>query len=394
MPEQMKVNILLVDDNSTKRLALAAALEGLDLNLVTAASSREALRLVLQHDYAVILLDVQMPEMDGFEFASLIRNRERSKHTPIIFITAHSEAETSALHGYDLGAVDFIFAPVIPEILRAKVNVFIDLAIMRQNLETEIAVRKSVEKAITGLNAELESHAARLEAANKDLESFSYSISHDLRSPLRAIDGFSRVLEEEHAGKLDDEGRRVLGIVREHSKKMEQLIDGLLEFSRLGRKPIVATAIDMTRLTKQVIQELQPGSGHIPAIKLNPLADAMGDPVLIKQVWANLLSNAIKYSSGRERAEIEVGGYGDGAESVFLVKDNGAGFDMRHYDKLFGVFQRLHGVDEFPGTGVGLAIVHRVVTRHGGRVWAEGKIDGGATFYFALPGISSERERA
>jgi signal transduction histidine kinase len=385
MAEEKKVNILLVDDNAIKREALAAALECLDQNLVMAASGREALRLVLQHDFAVILLDVQMPEMNGFEIAALTRERARSKHTPIIFITAYSRAELDSLQGYHLGAVDYIFAPVIPEVLRAKVGVFIDLAVVRKKLEAEVIERKRAQEDITALNAELESRAAQLEVANKELESFSYSVSHDLRAPLRAINGFSLALQEDYGGQLDDEGRRLVGIVHEQSRMMGQLIDDLLEFSRLGRKPLAASSIDMTALAREAVQELQRNFDRMPPVKIHPLAGASGDRALIKQVWVNLLSNAIKFTGGREWPEIEVSSLAGGNETVFSVKDNGAGFDMRYYEKLFGVFQRLHSAEDFPGTGVGLALVQRVVSRHGGRVWAEGAVGKGATFYFALP---------
>ncbi len=381
-----KVSILLVDDNAHKRQAMAAALESLGQDLVLAASSEEALRLALKQDYAVLLLDVQMPDMNGFELARMIRSRARSRHTPIIFITAYSRADLDALQAYTLGAVDYIFSPVVPEILRAKVRVFIDLAVSRKELEAEIAERKRVQDEITALNAELATRAEQLETANRELESFSYSVSHDLRAPLRAINGFSGMLEEEHAGRLDDEGRRLLRVVSDQSRLMGQLIDDLLQFSRLGRQPMAAREIDMTALAEEVKRELgQEGGAGAAALEVRPLERAMGDPALIRQVLINLLSNAIKFSSGRERPQIELSSHRNGTHGVFRVKDNGAGFDMQYYDKLFGVFQRLHRAEDFPGTGVGLALVQRVVSRHGGRVWAEGQVGEGATFYFTLP---------
>jgi light-regulated signal transduction histidine kinase (bacteriophytochrome) len=202
---------------------------------------------------------------------------------------------------------------------------------------------------------------------------------------LRAIDGFSRILQEDYAGKLDDESRRLLGVIRDSSKRMGELIDDLLEFSRLGRKPLSTDTIDMTRLVEEVIGELQMSGEKPPKLVLGALQPAQGDAMLIKRVWANLLSNAVKFSGKREQPVIEVSGHESGAESVYCVKDNGAGFDMQYYNKLFSVFQRLHRAEEFPGTGVGLAIVQRVINRHGGRVWAEGKVNEGATFYFAFP---------
>ncbi len=223
------------------------------------------------------------------------------------------------------------------------------------------------------LNDELKSHAAQVEAANKELESFSYSVSHDLRAPLRAIAGFSHMLEEDYGARLDEEGRRLIRVVCDNAHKMGQLIDDLLAFSRVGRNPIAAARIDMEALVRSALHDIgEPATGARAQIEIKPLPEGWGDPALIKQVWVNLLSNAIKFSANRDEPRIEVSAFDDRSDTVYCVKDNGAGFDMRYYDKLFGVFQRLHSADQFPGTGVGLAIVQRVVARHDGRVWAEG----------------------
>jgi len=359
------VNILLVDNEPGGLLALEAILEPLGQRLITARSGQEALRELLAHDFALILLDIQMPEMDGFRTAELIRERERSRHTPIIFLTASYESEVQVFRGYAVGAVDYVFKPLQPDILRSKVSVFVDLA------RTTEVVRKQ---------------AAELEAANKDLESFGYSVSHDLRAPLRAIDGYSNILRETCGDKLGDENKRVLGKIIESTQRMETLIEDLLAFSQLGRRPISAVEIDMDELAREVVDELRGVPGQqVPQCVLKPLPVGWGDRSLIRQVWFNLLSNAIKFTGTREVPSIELGGVSEDARNVYYVKDNGAGFDMRYYDKLFGVFQRLHSTREFPGTGVGLAIVQRVVVRHGGRAWAEGKPGEGATFYFALP---------
>jgi signal transduction histidine kinase len=235
------------------------------------------------------------------------------------------------------------------------------------------------------LEIRVRERTAELEAANMELESFSYSVSHDLRSPLRAIDGFSRILVEDHAAMLDAEGRRLLDVIRDNSRKMAELIDDLLEYSRLGRKPLASAAVDMKRLVDEVLAELPASGGGAPRLELGELPPARGDRTLLKQAWANLLANAVKFSGKREQPLIAVSGHQDGAQCVYCVKDNGAGFDMRYREKLFSVFQRLHGEDEFEGTGVGLAIVQRVIARHGGRVWAEGAVDAGAAFYFSLP---------
>jgi len=229
------------------------------------------------------------------------------------------------------------------------------------------------------------------EASNQELEAFSYSVSHDLRAPLRAIDGFSRMLEQDFAEKIDAEGLRLLGVVRRNARRMGQLIDDLLEFSRLGRKALSKRRIDMGALADEVLCDLVPAdAAKQPCCKVGPLPDAFADPALVRQIWTNLLSNAVKFSSHRERPEIEVGCRHENTEVVYFVRDNGAGFNMKHADKLFRVFQRLHSDDDFPGTGVGLAIVQRVVSRHGGAAWAESVPGGGATFYFTL----REKEQA
>lgn len=258
------------------------------------------------------------------------------------------------------------------------------------NLRREVQERERAEENLRELNTELEKRVAdrtaQLESANRELEGFSYSVSHDLRAPLRAITGFAAILEEDHAHKLDAEGRRLVDVVQREARRMGTLIDDLLAFSRLGRKSLQLREIDMTELVRSTFDGLRPQSdGARPDFRLSVLPPGFGDRVLIGQVWANLLANAVKFTSRRETPVIEVSGIADDAENVYFVRDNGAGFDPRHRAKLFGVFQRLHDAEEFPGTGVGLALVQRIVHRHGGRVWADGVPDQGATFYFTLP---------
>ncbi|MEP6605321.1 MAG: ATP-binding protein, partial [Nitrosospira sp.] len=261
-------------------------------------------------------------------------------------------------------------------------------------LQREVGQRKIAQDALTASEHHFRLLAESEKAANKELESFSYSVSHDLRSPLRAINGFARILHEDYADRLDDEGRRLLKVIRDNSNKMGILIDDLLAFSRLGRKPLAAVNVDMTTLVQGVNDELQDEChGRSVKVILHPLLPAYGDPSLVRQVWVNLLSNALKFTSHIASAVIEIGMQEGSGTITYYVKDNGAGFDMRYYDKLFGIFHRLHRDDEFPGTGVGLAIVQRVISRHHGRVWAEGKPNQGATFFFELPqGSKDERE--
>ncbi len=233
---------------------------------------------------------------------------------------------------------------------------------------------------------QLERVNAELAAANRELESFAYSVSHDLRAPLRAVNGFAQALVEDHGPALAPEARAMLDTVQANSRRMGRLIDDLLAFSRLGRQALTASPVDMTALAREVADELTPADGAAQLrIEVAPLPPTQGDPALLRQVWLNLLGNAIKFSSGRPAPHVQVTGHQAEAETVYTVTDNGVGFDMRYADKLFGVFQRLHADREFQGTGVGLALVQRIVQRHGGRVWGEGRVDRGATFAFSLP---------
>ncbi len=261
----------------------------------------------------------------------------------------------------------------------------------------EESLRKSQEQLLT-LNTELEARVARrtaeLEAANKELEAFSYSVSHDLRAPLRAINGFAGIVLEEYAPQLPEEARRYLDRVCNGGKRMGELIDDLLAFARLSRQPLNRHQVDTRRLVQEVLAELNPPGNHREIETLvGELPVCQGDPALLKQVWANLLSNALKYTRGRKPALVEIGCERTNGSAAFFVRDNGVGFDMQYANKLFGVFQRLHRADEFEGTGVGLAIVQRIIHRHGGRVWAAAEPNRGATFYFTLDAEPYDTQR-
>jgi len=253
---------------------------------------------------------------------------------------------------------------------------------------------KNAQDDIRKLNDELEQkvieRTAQLESVNKELESFSYSVSHDLRAPIRAINGYTRIILEDYADKFDTDGIKILQSIINNSKKMGELIDDLLAFSKLGRKQVTVSEIDMTDLVKSVQEELLfEDYNNVPEFEMDILPQAIGDKSLIKQVWINLISNAIKYSRHKIKIKIEIGAYKKDNLIVYYVKDGGAGFDMQYYDKLFGVFQRLHSQEEFEGTGIGLAIVQKIVHRHNGTVWAESTVNEGSCFYFSLLSINN-----
>jgi len=261
------------------------------------------------------------------------------------------------------------------------------LAVLETN--NDITERKRREEEVRGLNQELEKRSTALEASNKELEAFAYSVSHDLRAPLRHMVGFAELLQKNAAAQLDQKSQRYMGIILDSAKRMGTLIDDLLAFSRIGRVETQKAPVNLDHLVKEALGEVQPETkGRDIVWKIDKLPDCYGDRSMLRLVLINLLSNAIKFTRPRPKAEIEVGcANGNSNEVVVFVRDNGAGFDMKYVDKLFGVFQRLHHVDAFEGTGIGLATVQRVIHRHGGKVRAEGALDQGATFYFSVPKI-------
>lgn len=258
--------------------------------------------------------------------------------------------------------------------------------LMSRSTVTDHTDRLNFETEILKLNQILQNHGYNLEKANRELEAFSYSVSHDLRAPLRAINGFSKILLEDHSKKLDEEGRRLLQIVMSNSQRMGQLIDDLLRFSRTSRQELTINRINMHDLFASLSDEImQYNPSQLISIDIGTMPDAWGDLSLLKQVVSNLLSNAVKFSARKELTEIRISGIKNESETVYSISDNGTGFDMKYAGKLFGVFQRLHGMDEFQGNGVGLALVKRIIDKHGGRVWAESALEQGATFFFSLP---------
>lgn len=271
-------------------------------------------------------------------------------------------------------------------IQRATLNLLEDMNDERNKLDTARSALINILEDVEAERAKTAMAKASLEAVNKELEAFSYSVSHDLRAPLRAISGFSEAIQEDYASVLDSEGKRYFGLIQDNAHKMGRLVDDLLTFSRLGRQEIIRTEVDINTLVKGICDELI-ASSQDRDIKfdIQKVPAVHGDKAMIRQALVNLFSNAAKFTKNKVSALVEFGSTSNEGEIIFYVKDNGAGFDMRYKDKLFGVFQRLHSTVEFEGTGVGLALVNRIITRHGGRVWAEGEVNKGAVFYFTLP---------
>ena len=611
--------VLLVDDKQANLFALENMLICEGRQIICANSGKEALTMVLNREVDLIILDVHMPEMDGFEVAQILKSNNRTKNIPIIFASAEKKEYASMIQGYDEGAVDYLVKPLDPTITRAKVSILLELQLQKRELllknnalqksellinnsadiigvidlntlcfeelnsaftsilgymaeemigkdvasllhdknleafkkyctpqkekfsfetrvvckdqtskwldwnvvskngklffnarditqaketekikeflsaqvkksnnaiyihgedgkiiswntgaeyiygyseiealnmyvwnllpenirlETKDSIRKILEgekiydnnlikevetkritkngesidvifsasiitdytgerksfaihernitqqkiadQKILQLNADLKKSIVQLEDSNQELESFSYSVSHDLRAPLRAINTYVGIVEEDFSSQLEEEGLKMLRNIQLNATRMASLIDDLLAFSKLGRKEMEMKEVNFNELVDEVLLEMTNAGKSKADIKINTLENVPADYSLLRQVWVNLLSNAIKYSSKKEHPQIEVGSMVSDNEVVYFVKDNGAGFNEAHMHKLFGVFQRLHTTNEFEGTGIGLAIAHRIVSKHGGRIWAESKINEGATFYFAL----------
>lgn len=615
MKKNNKPVILIVDDKPANILALEHLLADKERLLLHATSGEEALKITLEKHIDLIILDVQMPGMDGFEVAQILKSNKRTKNIPIIFATAESKERKLMMKGYDEGAIDYLFKPLDPEIVKAKVTVLLKIQLQKKELveknaslqksallinnsadiigiidalsfkieeinnafttilgyspeetrgtalsfflsnedrillqglkgqtkerlsfetriyckdrsvkwlqwkvvvkdgkwfvnarditevkqvekirnylatvvkqsrdaiyihdhegriiswnegaeriygypesealrmkiwniipeymenemgnimgkilngekiqaleikritkhgklidvlfsasvitdsnndlksvaitERDVTEQKLADEQIKKLNADLQANVQQLEISNKELESFSYSVSHDLRAPLRALNAYSKLIEEEHMSTLNDQARKMMRNIQESALKMGVLIDDLLEFSRLGRKEVQRSDIDTEKMVKDILLEIDNTTQHHAAIKVGALPPASADYALLYQVWMNLVSNAIKYSGKKEKPEIEIGSMVSDAGPVYFIKDNGSGFDMKYAHKLFSVFQRLHSVSEFEGTGVGLAIVYRIITKHRGNIWVEAVKNEGATFYFTIPG--------
>jgi two-component system sensor histidine kinase/response regulator len=372
MSAAVAARLLIVDDELAQLRALCDTLELEGYTTRGFSSAEHALAELRPGEVDLLLTDLMMPEMDGIELINAARQIDASLGA--IVMTGHGTIDT-AVQAMQGGALDYILKPF-------KLNVMLPV------ISRALAVQRLQRE-----NGELQERERRrseeLAAAYQTLESFSYSVSHDLRSPLRAIEGFAQILLDDYGPKLGNDGHEVVRIIHDGCRKMDQLIVGLLAFSQSGRHPLKRVRIDMAAMARDAAAEVRASyAGSTPLIEIGNLPYCEGDATVMRQVWCNLIGNALKYSAKRTTPTVTISGHVADNELHYRVRDNGAGFDMRYAHKLFAVFQRLHGEDEFAGTGVGLAIVHRVLTRHGGRVWAEGTPDAGACFQFALPIVS------
>jgi DNA-binding response OmpR family regulator len=384
--------ILAVDDSETYLQALADALPQDSYDVVLARSGEEALELLAVQPVDCILLDLMMPGLGGLETCRRLKSVAILRDIPVVMLTAAEDRETM-IEGLGAGADDFISKSSDFAVLHARVGA----QLRRKQFEDENRLFREqlLEKELEAAEARSAKDVAEVRAAlveelelkNKELDAFSYSVAHDLRAPLRSIDGFSQALLEDYADKLDDTGQQYLRYVRESAQQMAELIDNLLDLSRITRSELVRGALDLTSIAHEVTGRLrrQNPKQDVSAVVADGLL-AEGDARLLTVVFENLLGNAWKFSSKRADATIEVGAVDRDARRAFFVRDNGAGFDMAYAAKLFGVFQRLHSSAEFEGSGIGLATVQRIIHRHGGRVWAEGEVGRGATFFFTLEG--------
>ncbi|MHB8736910.1 MAG: sensor histidine kinase [Terriglobales bacterium] len=431
-----KANILLVDDRRENLLVLEVTLEELGQNLVSATSGQQALRHLLDSDFAVVLLDIQMEDLDGFETAHLIRAQERSRHTPIIFMTAYENDRFPPEKAYALGAVDYLLKPIVPDILRAKVAGFVELfqkteQVKRQaerlrqmerrdferrldeeklrlaeeryretsrlNAELERRVRErtlDLEAANRELQREVAEHqrtAEELRRSNRELEQFAYVASHDLREPLRKVRIYLQLLQERYRGRLDEKADRFIAYAVDSAGRMQALVNDLLAFARVGSRGNPARPTDSAAACDQALANLEPAireSGAVVTRTALPLV--RGDAGQLVQLFQNLLGNAVKFRAEKSPA-VQVTAERRGSAWRFAVRDNGIGIDPQYRDRLFVLFQRLHSSREYPGTGIGLAICKKIVERHGGEIGVESEPGQGATFWFTLPALEDQQ---
>jgi len=399
--EKSPVKILAVDDRDDNLLSIETILEPENYTIVKANSGRAALKILLQQqDFTLILMDVQMPDMNGFETASLIYEREKLRHIPIVFITAHNQGEDRMFEGYKMGGVDFIYKPINPELLRYKVSVFVELyqkthqllnherklLAANRRLETEVEERKLKEEKIRLLNEQLLENNIQLKSTIEELDRFAYVASHDLQEPLRKILVFSDKLQTKYKDTLDSEVGQSLEKIAKASARMQSLINDLLKFSRQTVVDEDFVVLQLNQLLADVTADLEIEIEKSAAqIHLENLPEIWGVPSQVRQLFQNLLSNALKFRKSAEPLVIHIYNEPRGNSNRIVVQDNGIGFDTRYAEEIFMVFKRLHSYHEFEGNGVGLSICKKIIDRHNGSIRAESKIGEGSKFIIELP---------
>jgi signal transduction histidine kinase len=409
----MQPKILLVDDREDNLLSMESILEPSGYRFVKATSGRQVLKILLsEFDFALILMDVKMPNLNGFETASLIYEREKLRHIPIIFITANNYGDEYVFKGYRTGAVDYIYKPVNPEMLRMKVSVFIDLyrknqqllmqeqklVAINRSLELEVRERKTSERKVTDLNQQLLENISRLESANKDLDLFAFMASHDLQAPLRKVNMFSDRLIVKYADTFEDGAKSYLLRIQHECKRMQELINDILEFSKISVDKELFEDIDMNLLLKEVLGEMDSIVREKKAtVKPESLPVIRANPILMRILFINLIGNALKYSDKNIPTVIQIHqelhqtgkngkdkGSGSGYCRIY-ISDNGIGFDQKYAEEVFDMFRRLHPASEYEGTGIGLALCKKIVEKHDGFISARSVVGEGSTFIISFP---------
>jgi signal transduction histidine kinase len=383
MPKSQPPRILIVDDEVEQMRALCNTLPDHGYETAGFADGESALENLGSAKYDLLLADLMMPRMDGIALLQAAQNIDPD----LVGVIMTGEGTiVTAVEAMKTGALDYILKPFKLSVILPVLSRALTVRRLRiENRELEQSVRERTSQ-LEVANRELEAANKELEAANKELEAFSYSVSHDLRGPLTVIVGSAELLVEDYAAQMPARARQLLNGVLGSGERMRQLIDDLLRLSRLGRQPLFKRQVNISALVSEVLDELQrEQSDRQIDIRMGDLPGCVGDPGLLKQVFANLLSNAFKFTRGKGNPTVEISCRQQAGEKIYFVRDNGAGFDMQQATELFVAFQRFHSAEQFEGTGIGLSTVHRIIQRHGGRIWAEAEVDKGATIYFGLP---------
>jgi len=403
------IKILLVDDREDNLLSIETLLENSGFQFVKASSGRQALKILLtQYDFALILMDVKMPDLNGFDTASLIYEREKLRHIPIIFITAQGYDDENVFKGYRAGAVDYIYKPINPDLLRAKISVFVELykkthqllaqeqklTTINKSLENEINERKMSEEKVKALNLQLLQNIDKLEGANKDLDRFAFMASHDLQEPLRKIHMFSDRLYNKYEPHLDDEGKKYITRIKNATVRLQELIKDIMTFSRISIEKGAFIQSELGPIIKDVITEMESIVAEKNAkIIIETLPALPVHPNLIRPLIYNLVHNALKYCKENVAPIVRIRAESDASESSgsdikycrIYFEDNGIGFDQTYSQQIFDMFKRLHQQNEYEGTGIGLALCKKIVEEHDGYISARSVAGEGSTFIVSLP---------